>query len=101
MANLIKFLEDNFGDLNRFPNQNLTVDECEFTNDRTELKDVKVAGNDECFDGDEFYQYVLADDKLYKAYFEIPTDDDGEELGLDDVDYTHAYKIEDITDDID
>lgn len=42
---------------------------------------------------------MLVDDKLYKAYFEIPTDDDGEELGLDDVDYTNAYKAEDITDD--
>lgn len=99
MTNLIKFLESNFGDLSKFPNQDLTVDECAFANDGMELKDVKVVGDDECFDGDEFYQYVLSDDKLYKAYFEIPTDDDGEELGLDDVDYTRSYKVEDITDD--
>lgn len=100
MTNLINFLENNFGDLNRFPNRDLTVDECAFINDKLELKDVKVVGNDECFDGDEFYQYVLAADKIYKAYFEIPTDDDNNELELDNVDYTHAYKIEDITGDL-
>lgn len=36
-------------------------------------------------------------DKLYKAYFEIPTDDDGEEM---EIDYTHAYKIVEIADEI-
>lgn len=64
---------------------------------RCTWESVKVIGDDECFDGDEFYQYVLDGDKLYKAYFDI-TDEDGEDIELDAVDYNHAYKIEDVTD---
>lgn len=97
---LIKFLEENYGSSERFLNQRLKVDECPFSNDEMELEDVKIVGDDECFDGNEFYQYVLCGDKLYKAYFELAKDDDGEDLDLDMIDYGHAYRIEDITDTI-
>lgn len=90
---LVKFLEENYGDLGRFPNQNLQVD-------GMTLEGVNVVGNDECFNADEFYHYVLSGDKLYKAYFEMATDDDGEELELDCIDYSKPYRIEDVTEEI-
>lgn len=95
---LIKFLEKQFGDPERFYEGDLKVDAYAFVNDSMELKGVKIVGNDECFDGDEFYHYILAGDKLYKAYFELAEDEDGNELELDMVDYSHAYCIVDVTD---
>lgn len=46
-------------------------------------------GNDECFDCNEFYQYFLTEDKLYKAYFQIPDDD----ADFGNIDYEHPYKL--------
>lgn len=47
-------------------------------------------GNDECFDGEGFYQYLLtADAKLYKAYYDIPDD----ESELDSLDYDHPCDV--------
>jgi hypothetical protein len=44
-------------------------------------------GNDECFSGDDFYQYLICPDgKLYQLYFECPAD--CEDLG--DLDYDHS-----------
>lgn len=88
---LVKFLRENYGDLDLFPELDLKVD------DGTELKDVKVVGNDECFDVKEFYQYVLDGDKLYMAYYDI---EDEDLMQLDNVDYSHASKIVDVTEQI-
>ncbi len=85
---LVKFLEENYRDLDLFCERDLIVD------DGTELKDVKIVGNDECFDGNELYQYVLSGDKLYMAYYDI---EDEDRLDLDYVDYSHAREIVDIT----
>lgn len=97
---IINFLEENFGDLERFPDQNLKVDAYPFCNEEIELKNVKVVGNNECFELDEYYHYVLSGDKLYKAYFACENEN-GEMMELDRVDYNHAYRIEDVTDMID
>ena len=46
-------------------------------------------GNDECFNGDEFYQYFLTDDALLKLYYHIPD-------GCDDystIDYSAPYDV--------
>ncbi len=53
MKELVKFLEENYGDLGRFPAQDLDVSECAFSNDQMHLAGVKVVGDNECFD-DEF-----------------------------------------------
>lgn len=95
---LVRFLEENYGDLECFPELDLRVDACYFCNDETELKNVRVVGNDECFECNEFYQFVLDGEHLYKAYFELARDENGNELELDAIDYTHAYKIEDVAD---
>ncbi len=47
-------------------------------------------GNDECFDVNEFYQYLLtADGNLYKAYFDIPVDTED----LSNLDYENPYSM--------
>lgn len=48
-------------------------------------------GNDECFDGDEFFQYFLTADALLKMYYTIPDgcDDYGE------IDYSAPYDVRD------
>lgn len=97
---LVKFLEKNYGDLENFGEENLKVDEYPFCNGEMHLENAKIVGNDECFDCDGFYQYALSGDKLYKAYFEIPEDEDGNMMELDAVDCSHAYKIVDVTDEI-
>lgn len=95
---LVRFLEENYGDLECFPELDLHVDEYPFCNDEMELKNVHVVGDSDCFSGNEFYQFATDGDRLYKAYYEIPEDEDGNLLELDSVDYTHAYRIEDVTD---
>ena len=54
--------------------------------------DVYLAGNDEMFDVNEFYQIGIdpINDKTYKFYFEVGEND------LDDIDYTKAYRMEEI-----
>lgn len=46
-------------------------------------------GNAECWDCNEFYQYFLTEDALYKAYFEVP---EGCE-DLTDLDYDNPYRM--------
>ncbi len=46
-------------------------------------------GNDECFAGDEFYQYFLTDTELLTMCFKIP---DGC-YDLSDIDYDAPYKV--------
>ncbi len=89
----IRFLEENYGSLDKFPERDVKV--C----NGIVLESVRVIGNDECFDGDEFYQYILAGNHLYKAFFET-WDEGGELLDLDGVDYSNAYRVEDVTDNI-
>lgn len=47
-----------------------------------------VFGDDECFDGGDFYHYLLHGDSLYRAYYNC---DDTEEL--DDIDYSTPREI--------
>ena len=48
-------------------------------------------GNDECFEMDDFYQYILTEDALYKAFYEIP--EGNEDLG--DLDYESPIDLKD------
>ena len=76
--------------MRKFPLQKLTV---ESENGDIENYDkLRIVGNAECWDGDEFYQYMVADDKIYKVYYNVQPDQE-----LDVIDYTKAYKIVDIT----
>lgn len=45
-------------------------------------------GNDECFDGNDFYQYVVTSDGVYKAYYDVDDDTD-----IDKIDYSKATRI--------
>jgi len=51
-------------------------------------------GNDECFDVNEFYQILVAGGKVYKCYYQLPEDDDGD---LSNIDYEHPYRVDDCT----
>ena len=60
--------------------------------------EIIMLGSDECFDVDEFYQYVI-DEKghIYKAFYNY-IDENGNQLDdLGDIDYDRPYRIEDIT----
>lgn len=83
-----------------FPERDLKVDSCQFCNDEMQLDNIIVVGNDECFDCDEFYQYVLDNNTLYRAYFDVHDEDGNIFDRMDLVDYEHAYRIEDVTDQI-
>lgn len=48
-------------------------------------------GNDECYDGNDFYQYFLTDSTLYKAFYDIP---DGE-TDLGNLDYDNPVDLQD------
>ena len=54
------------------------------------IYDVYLAGNDEMFDLNEFYQIGIdpSNGKEYKFFFDAPDGD------LDDIDYTEAYRME-------
>lgn len=83
----------NYGELRKFPLQKLTV---ESENGDVENYDkIRIIGNAECWDGDEFYQYMVTDDKIYKVYYNVQPDQE-----LDMIDYTKSYKTEDVTEDI-
>lgn len=88
-----KWLEENYGELRKFPLQKLTVDT--ENGDVENYDKIRIIGNAECWDGDEFYQYMVTDDKIYKVYYNVQPDQE-----LDMIDYTKAYKTEDITEDI-
>lgn len=88
-----KWLEENYGELRKFPLQKLTV---ESENGDVENYDkIRIIGNAECWDGDEFYQYMVTDDKIYKVYYNVQPDQE-----LDMIDYTKSYKTEVVTEDI-
>jgi hypothetical protein len=62
-----------------------------------EAYDVYMGGNDEMFDGNEFYQMgVTKDGKVYRFYFDT-VDENGNDIELDCIDYTKAYRAEDVT----
>lgn len=86
-------------DLSKPSGDNLHVERCRYCDEEMELKNVVVFGDDECFDMFEFYQYVFCDGKLYKAYFDIE-DEEGNQIELDCLDYSKAYRIEDITSEV-
>ena len=46
-------------------------------------------GNNECFDGNEFYQYFLTDSALLRMYYDIP---DGR-TDFNDIDYNSPYDV--------
>jgi len=48
-------------------------------------------GNDECWDMNDFYQYLLTGDALFKAYFEVP--EGCEDLGS--LDYNNPINLKD------
>lgn len=79
-----------YGDLKRFS----PVIDLE-TEDGEEVKGALVVGNDECYDCDEFFQYALTADRVYRAYYEIT--EIVAENGLDLIDYSKPYRIEDVT----
>jgi hypothetical protein len=88
-----KWLEENYGELRKFPLQKLTVDT--ENGDVENYDKIRIIGNAECWDGDEFYQYMVTDDKIYKVYYNVQPDQE-----LDMIDYTKAYKSVNITEDI-
>ena len=58
---------------------------------------VYLGGNDEMFEVNEFYQMgVTKDGKIYRFYFST-TDENGEDIPLDCIDYTKAYRAEEVT----
>lgn len=88
-----KWLEENYGELRKFPLQKLTIEQ--ENGDNENYDKIRIVGNAECWDGDEFYQYMVTDDKIYKVYYNVQPDQE-----LDMIDYTKAYKIVDSTEDI-
>ncbi len=83
-----KIFEEMYGDLKDFRPEDLEAGNGEV------IKGALIIGNDECFDCDEFYQYALTDDKVYKAYYEIP-EEARDDLSV--IDYSKPYRIEDVT----
>ena len=47
-----------------------------------------IYGNDECFESNYFYQYFIAADTLYTAYYTVDHD-----TALDEIDYTAAIEL--------
>jgi hypothetical protein len=43
-------------------------------------------GNNECYDGNDFYHYFLTETALYKCYYDT-IDEEGNEIELDCIDY--------------
>lgn len=85
-----RFFVRMYGELKRF-NPVLDLE----AEDGEAIKGALVVGNDECYDDDEFYQYALTADKVYRAYYEIT--EIAAENGLDLIDYSKPYRIEDVT----
>lgn len=69
-----------------FPTYDIVVDGMEY-------KNATIFGNDECFDVDEFYQYMLVGNSLYMAYYDYD-----DECELWEIDYEKPYKVVQITD---
>ena len=47
-------------------------------------------GNDECFDTEGFYHFLVTNDTLYKCYYNY------KELELDEIDYTNPMAVEEV-----
>lgn len=90
---IYKILEDWFDKKEKFPLQKLTVEE---NGEIQHFENVRIIGDADCWDVNEFYQYMVHDDKVYKVYFEVIPDQD-----LDMIDYEKSYKIVDVTDEFD
>ena len=58
-----------------------------------EIVDVELYGNDECFDENGFYQLADIDGTTYKIYYST-TDEGGNDIPLDCIDYSNALNIE-------
>ena len=59
--------------------------------------EVYMGGDDEMIENDEFYQLgVTKDGKVYRFYFDT-VDENGNDIELDCIDYTKAYKAIDVT----
>ncbi len=84
------YFEKAYGNLERFA----PVLDLE-TEDGETVKGALVVGNDECYDCGEFYQYALTANRVYRAYYEIT--EVAAENGLDLIDYSKPYRIEDVT----
>lgn len=48
-------------------------------------------GNDECFECDDFYQYLLTKEKLLLCFYN--TEENGNQIELDHIDYTNPVKV--------
>lgn len=56
-----------------------------------------IVGNDETWSGNEFYVIAVAEDgKVYRIYVELRLDND-DQPSVEDTDYTHEYRREDVT----
>ena len=82
VINMYKFLQGKYGN-----GVDTTI-----TIDGEKIRGV-MFGNDECFDTDRFYQYLLDErGNLYECFYKT-------DLPLDEIDYTHPFAIEDVTED--
>lgn len=49
-------------------------------------------GNDSCFEGDNFYQWLLTKEKLLYCFYNIE-DENGNQIELDNIDYSKPVNI--------
>ena len=54
---------------------------------------VYLAGTDEMFDLDEFFQIGIDEEGNEYKFFFATKDEEGNDIALEDVDYTEAYKV--------
>lgn len=83
---LVSKLEQRFGDLSKYQ------DECVHEIGQRYI-DGKVISDNECFEGEKLYAYILSGDKLYKAYYDV---DDEQLEDLDGIDYSEPAEIEEV-----
>lgn len=72
------------GDINNWTGDDVVCDGVTY-------HDAKIFGDIECFcNCGQFYQYMVCDDKMYRAYYHIPDSC----FGVEDIDYTRPYYVE-------
>ena len=77
---------------------NLTDSDTIINPETNEEMEIIMLGDNGLFDVDEFYQYVIDDNgHIYKAYYNYKDEDGNDIDDLGDIDYTHPYRIKDIT----
>ena len=59
---------------------------------------VYLAGNDEMFDLNEFYQIGLDGKGSEWEFYYATTDENGDDIGLGDIDYSKSYRVEKVED---